>query len=109
MDAQLKHVLLLATVGCRHLAEAPANLCTPEYLVQAAQSIAAAAPDVLKVQVLDVANCTELGMGCYLAVGAASANSPRFIHLTYSHGGRRSHLPTIARRCKVLCSFLHKS
>lgn len=56
--------------------------------MQAAESIAAAAPDVLKVQVLDVAKCTELGMGCYLAVGAASANTPRFIHLTYSTGGR---------------------
>mmetsp|Transcript_13046 Transcript_13046/g.39534 ORF Transcript_13046/g.39534 Transcript_13046/m.39534 type:complete len:557 (-) Transcript_13046:602-2272(-) len=68
---------------CRYLAEAPANLCTPEYLARVAQSIAEAAPQVMTLEVLDVAACTALGMGCYLAVGAASAHIPHFIHLTY--------------------------
>ncbi len=71
---------------CSHLAEAPANLCTPQYLAQAAQTIAAAAAEVMTVEVLDVAACIARGMGCYLAVGAASAHAPHFIHLTYKPG-----------------------
>lgn len=71
---------------CSHLAEAPANLCTPQYLAQAARTIAAAAAEVMTVEVLDVAACIARGMGCYLAVGAASAHAPHFIHLTYKPG-----------------------
>lgn len=76
----------------RYLAEAPANLCTPEYLARVAQSIAEAAPQVMTLEVLDVAACTALGMGCYLAVGAASAHIPHFIHLTYKPGVAARHL-----------------
>ncbi len=32
---------------------------------------------------MDEKECAKLGMGAYLAVGAGSANPPRFIHLSY--------------------------
>lgn len=36
---------------CRYLGESPANLCTPAYVAAAAQSIAEAAPDVMRLEV----------------------------------------------------------
>jgi hypothetical protein len=35
----------------RYLGESPANLCTPAYVAAAAQSIAEAAPDVMRLEV----------------------------------------------------------
>ena len=49
-----------------------------------AVQLAASYPDVLQATILDEAACAEKGMGSYLAVGAASDNPSRFIHLTYT-------------------------
>jgi leucyl aminopeptidase len=76
----------------RYLVEAPANVCTPTYLAAAAAAVAAAAPDVMSLRVLEQDECEALGMGCFLGVSEASAEPPKFIHLTYSPpggGGRK--------------------
>lgn len=71
----------------RYLVEAPPNVCTPTYLAEAAATIAASAPDVMKLEVLEKDECEALGMGCFLGVSEASSEPPKFIHLTYSPPG----------------------
>ncbi len=71
----------------RYLVEAPPNVCTPTHLADAAAAIAAGAPDVMKLQVLEKEQCEALGMGLYLGVAEASAEPPKFIHLTYTPPG----------------------
>jgi leucyl aminopeptidase len=68
----------------RYLVEAPPNVCTPTHLADAAAAIAAGAPDVMKLQILEKEQCEALGMGLYLGVAEASAEAPKFIHLTYT-------------------------
>jgi len=75
------------TFLARYLVEAPPNVCTPTHLAEAAQHIAARSPSVMKVEVLDKAQCMEMGMGLYLGVAEASDEPPKFIHLTYSPPG----------------------
>ena len=71
----------------RYLVEAPPNICTPRHLARAAESIAASAPDVFKVQILGQRECEEMNMGAFLGVSACSALEPQFIHLTYTPPG----------------------
>nr|CAB3449826.1 unnamed protein product [Digitaria exilis] len=52
-------------------------------LAEAAAKIASTYSDVFTATILDEEKCRELKMGTYLAVAAASANPPRFIHLCY--------------------------
>ena len=52
-------------------------------LAEEASKIASECSDVLSAKILDVEQCKELKMGSYLAVGAASANPPHFIHICY--------------------------
>lgn len=57
-------------------------------MAQVAVDLAAAHSDVLEAKILSADQCAELGMGAYLAVGAASElNPPHFIHLTYTPPG----------------------
>ncbi|CAN4096590.1 unnamed protein product [Withania somnifera] len=67
----------------RELVNAPANVLTPAVLAEEAKKIASTYSDVLSANILDVEQCKELKMGSYLAVAAASANPPYFIHLSY--------------------------
>lgn len=71
----------------RFLVEAPANVCTPTYLAEAAATIASQASDCMKLEVLEKEECEKLGMGCFLGVAEASLEPPKFIHLTYSPKG----------------------
>ncbi|XP_073150760.1 neutral leucine aminopeptidase, chloroplastic-like [Henckelia pumila] len=67
----------------KELVNAPANVVTPGVLAEEAKKIASQYSDVFSAKILDVEQCKELKMGSYLAVGAASANPPHFIHLCY--------------------------
>lgn len=71
----------------RYLVESPPNVATPSYLAHAAQRIAEGAPDVMQLEVLERDQCEALGMGCFLGVAEASAEPPKFIHLTYTPKG----------------------
>ncbi len=65
----------------RELVNAPANVINPITLAVKAQAIAANYG--LECEVLEQADCEQLGMGAYLGVTQASDLPPKFIHLTY--------------------------
>nr|AFK42034.1 unknown [Medicago truncatula] len=65
------------------LVNSPANVLTPGVLAEEASKVASTYSDVFTAKILDADQCKELKMGSYLGVAAASANPPRFIHLTY--------------------------
>ncbi|KAK4479468.1 hypothetical protein RD792_014982 [Penstemon davidsonii] len=67
----------------RELVNAPPNVLTPGVLAAEAATIASEYSDVFSAKILDEEQCKELKMGSYLAVAAASANPPHFIHLHY--------------------------
>jgi leucyl aminopeptidase len=68
----------------RNLQMLPGNVCTPTYLAEQAQKLAAA--HGFKVTVLDRAQIKKEGMGALLAVAQGSAEEPRFIVLEYAGG-----------------------
>lgn len=76
---------------CRDLADAPPNICTPEYLAETARKIAAE-HDGLSVEVLDEDQMASLGMNALLAVGQGSENPSRLIRLSW-RGGKEGEAP----------------
>jgi leucyl aminopeptidase len=70
----------------RELGNLPPNICTPAYLAEQAQALAARYPQAT-CEILDDAAMDALGMGALLAVARGSAQRPRLIVLTYSNGG----------------------
>ncbi|XP_061990218.1 leucine aminopeptidase 2, chloroplastic-like [Rosa rugosa] len=71
----------------KELVNSPANVLTPGKLAEEASNIASLYSDVLSAKILNEEQCKDLKMGSYLAVAAASANPPHFIHLTYKPPG----------------------
>ncbi|KAK9947341.1 hypothetical protein M0R45_002972 [Rubus argutus] len=71
----------------KELVNSPANVLTPGKLAEEASNIASLYSDVLSAKILNEEECKDLKMGSYLAVAAASANPPHFIHLTYKPPG----------------------
>lgn len=88
-DASIAHGVAMArgALLTRYLVEAPPNVCHPTHLAEAAAGIAASASDCMKLEVLEKEDCERLGMGLYLGVAEASAEPPKFIHLTYTPAG----------------------
>ncbi|XP_037489030.1 leucine aminopeptidase 2, chloroplastic-like isoform X4 [Triticum dicoccoides] len=89
MDHRLelaKHVSSGVIFG-KDLVNSPANVLTPVVLAEEASKIASMYSDVFTATILNEERCRELKMGSYLAVAAASANPPRFIHLCYKPSG----------------------
>uniref|UniRef100_A0A0D3HU00 Cytosol aminopeptidase domain-containing protein n=1 Tax=Oryza barthii TaxID=65489 RepID=A0A0D3HU00_9ORYZ len=76
-----------AVIFAKELVNSPANVLTPAVLAEEASNIASSYSDVLTATILDEEKCRELKMGSYLAVAAASANPPHFIHLCYKPPG----------------------
>ncbi|KAK8462200.1 hypothetical protein SEVIR_1G168500v4 [Setaria viridis] len=89
VDQKLKHANHVSSgvILGRDLVNSPANVLTPAALAQEALKIASTYSDVLTAKVLDAEKCRELRMGAYLAVAAAAANPPHFIHLCYKPTG----------------------
>lgn len=85
LEKKLKYVedVCSGVIFGKELVNAPANVLTPEALAGEASKIASMYSDVFSAKILDAEQCKELKMGSYLAVAAASANPPRFIHLCY--------------------------
>tara|TARA_Y100001968_G_scaffold284359_1_gene283671 strand:+ start:3857 stop:5341 length:1485 start_codon:yes stop_codon:yes gene_type:complete len=66
----------------RKLVAAPPNILTPNKLAEESERLA---KDFnLDFKILDKDECSQLGMGAYLAVAKGSDLDPNFIHLTYS-------------------------
>uniref|UniRef100_A0A0E0FBQ0 Cytosol aminopeptidase domain-containing protein n=1 Tax=Oryza meridionalis TaxID=40149 RepID=A0A0E0FBQ0_9ORYZ len=85
MDRKLHYAnhVSTAVIFAKELVNSPANVLTPAVLAEEASKIASTYSDVLTATILDEEKCRELKMGSYLAVAAASANPPHFIHLCY--------------------------
>ncbi len=107
-EITLKNIIItapdfaLATVGleqglaisggvglAKHLADLPANICTPSYLAQHAQTIANTF-DKIETTILDVADMEKLGMGSLLAVARGSREPAKLITLEYRGGDKNS-------------------
>uniref|UniRef100_A0A0D9XYY7 Cytosol aminopeptidase domain-containing protein n=1 Tax=Leersia perrieri TaxID=77586 RepID=A0A0D9XYY7_9ORYZ len=89
MDKKLKYANAIssAVIFSKELVNSPANVLTPAVFAEEASKIASTYSDVLTATILDEEKCRELKMGSYLAVAAASANPPYFIHLCYKPPG----------------------
>jgi leucyl aminopeptidase len=70
------------TNRARDLANAPPNELTPAGLAERAAEIAAGSPQ-LSVEVLDLDQMLELGMGAFAGVAQGSHNPPRLIAIRY--------------------------
>jgi leucyl aminopeptidase len=67
----------------KELVNSPANVLSPAVLAEEASNLASMYSNVMTANILKEEQCKELKMGSYLAVAAASANPPHFIHLIY--------------------------
>lgn len=83
----------------RRLAMLPGNICTPQYLADAAKDIAKR--HKLAVKVLGRAEMKKLGMGSFLAVAQGTTQDPKLIVLEYK-GGKAGEAP-VALIGKGLC------
>lgn len=75
----------------RNLGNLPANICTPTYLAEQAQTLAA---DNLSVKILDEKQMRKLGMGSLLSVSAGSEQPAKLIVMEY-RGAGKSQKPTV--------------
>ena len=72
----------------KNLANLPANICTPGYLAEQAQAIAA--EHHLDIEVLERADMEKLGMNSMLSVARGSHQPPKFIVLKYAGGNKEA-------------------
>ena len=70
----------------RELGNLPPNICTPAYLAEQAQKLAADHPGVT-CEVLEEPQMRALGMGALLGVALGSTNTPRLIALQWRGAG----------------------
>ncbi len=80
-EAIAKGVKLAKTLG-----NLPGNICTPTYLAQCAQQIAADHADLMSCKVLEESDMEQLGMGSLLSVSRGSRQPAKLIVLEYKNG-----------------------
>ena len=66
----------------KFLADLPGNICTPSYLAEQAENIAASA-NKMSVEVLEESDMEALGMGSFLSVSRGSRQPAKLIVLNY--------------------------
>lgn len=69
----------------KHLADLPANICTPTFLAQQALTLTTNFA-AIETTILDVADMEQLGMGSLLAVARGSREPAKLISLEYKGG-----------------------
>jgi len=72
----------------RHLANMPANICTPTYLGEQAMQLAKQFAQHMKCTVMGPEEMQQLGMRTLLAVAQGSDKPPRFIDIQYKGAGK---------------------
>ena len=75
----------------KNLANLPANICTPDYLAEQAEALAAQYSSI-SVSVLGQKQMEEMGMGAFLAVAQGSSRAAKLIVAHY-HGGANNQEP----------------
>lgn len=81
-------------IAARRLADIPSEQCTPQFVVEEAQRLCAAFPD-LRCEVLDEKSIVEQGLGLLHAVGKGASRPPRLLAIHYDgvrHGPVRSYV-----------------
>ncbi len=73
----------------KKLADLPGNICTPTYLAEQAQQLAAAKAN-LTVEILEEADMQKLGMGSLLSVSRGSRQPAKLIALHYQGGSAQA-------------------
>lgn len=73
----------------KHLADLPANICTPTFLAHQALVLAGTF-DAIETTILEVADMEKLGMGSLLAVARGSREPAKLIILEYRGGDKNS-------------------
>ncbi len=68
----------------RDTANEPANICTPTFLANLAQKVAAESGGTITVKVFDRDQCQALGMNAFLAVAKGSDEPCKFIVMDYA-------------------------
>ena len=93
-DVKIAQAALTSAVATAHgaslakdLGNLPANVCTPTYLAERAQSLGKA--QRLRVEVLERKDMERLGMGSLLSVAAGSVQPPKLITLEYRGAGKQ--------------------
>ena len=81
-----------AMIFAKDLANAPANICTPEFLAEEAKNRAKKVGATVKIHLPD--QIEKLGMHSFLSVAKGSDTEPRFIELSYN-GGKKSDAPIV--------------
>lgn len=69
-------------IAARRLADTPSDRCTPQYVVDEAQTLCAAFP-ALRCEVLDEKQIVEHGLGLLHAVGKGATCPPRLLAIHY--------------------------
>lgn len=85
-------VLADAMKFAKDLANAPANICTPEFLAEEAANRAKKTGATVKIYL--PAQIEKLGMHSFLSVAKGSDTEARFIELSYN-GGKKSDAPIV--------------
>ncbi|MGL5742277.1 MAG: leucyl aminopeptidase [Legionella sp.] len=85
----IKHGQAIATgiEFTRHLANMPANICTPSYLGEQAIQLAKEFSQQMSCKVMGPEEMREMGMETLLAVAQGSAQPPRLIDVQYKGAG----------------------
>ena len=78
---------------CRNLANMPGNFCTPTYLAQTAQDLAANRANC-ELKVLEEADMQALGMGAFMSVSKGSDQPGKMVILHYN-GGKAGDAPFV--------------
>ena len=79
---RLQHAIADGMLTARRLADIPADLCTPQFVVGQAARLAAAYP-TLRCEVLDETAIREQGLGLLHAVGKGASSPPRLLAIHY--------------------------
>lgn len=94
-ERAIQHGLAVSTGvrSCRDVANMPPNICTPSYLAEQAQAVAADY-DNLSVTTVGEAEMEALGMNAYLAVGRGSEHES-ILTLMHYQGGAAEQAPLV--------------
>lgn len=86
LESGLKHgeILGSAVILSRNTANLPPNICTPTYMAELAESVAAGSDGTISVEVFEGKDCAHFGMNAFLAVARGAKEPPKFIVMTYT-------------------------
>jgi leucyl aminopeptidase len=76
---------------CRDLGNTPGNVCTPAYLAETAQQLAAGS-DKVTLEVLEESDMEALGMGAFISVSKGSTQPGKMLVVQYN-GGKKGDAP----------------